>query len=998
MADIDPSVQRLLEALDSVSDSIRTGQDAFEDSKDKSKEVTRKLDSELRKLGLTLKTVTDQEDDLVKKRQDRAKLEEEVNEKLRKSGKVREDATQAELEHYKNTQKQNVLFESTLASMGRYIDANNKIVKSSVDLTSAQQKTIDKFKSHDQAQDKFNEMMGGMGKTLGMFAAKAAFEVLTAAVIGTYRGMIVYQDMLLGGAEGETVIAAQRATEMRAMAQATENIGRAMQDTATNTFAVGAAMLALNPIAGLVTIGLSGLAWILGKGAEAAAEIQKREADLEEKRGKIVSQLFQDFQKLSSASLTGAEGMTGVRENLEKFGLSLAHFDKFGKALQENTRNLALFGAGTVDGVKKFTETASKLVTSELGKTLETMGVTVEEQMSHTAAYMTQQAKFGLKINQDQAAAAGKYIQELDKLAVLTGATRKEQEDARKAVLNINQLRSAMIEAAESGQTAKAQELQRAFETASSMMAAGMKDEAGAFARLISAGGVVDADTARAQQMYGGKGGLVESTRTGQGSEFERLEMAARGAYQQEARFAGTTKLTGTISGMTSGNVGAIADLMTTLKKYGESEEAKKGMKFEEYVEKTRTVTDKATIDQLKKMREDREEALKLQTSLLTGQDIAAKTMLAAGNKMLDAANKMLNLKGMPDQPISTPGGVGSKESQVSQQFKTERQKKEALEIETRLEREKLEIEKGRAAEEVKVARLKEFEARQNAEKARAFEQHALRKQSMASTWGGPARLPTPTPSLPSSTGGGSSSDSSRTEGTVGTYSRSAQSRSSGTGGSETTIEKLKRAGLILRPYGDVHREGAEVDDRLINKSLELQAMFGDNFGMFTSFNDNYHKETGSDHAKGLAVDFTLKRKPTVEEGKKLVAQLKSMGFIHAQDEYNFPSPNATGDHIHAALGPKAFHGGIFDGPMSGYQVEMHGKEAIVPLNDPASRLKATENVSSEPLSSMGTNNSTTDNRILTDLFGMMENKFDDMIRKLDTGNGYADKLVKAMA
>lgn len=977
MADLDPTVQKLLEALDSVSDSIRSGQDAFADSKDKSEEVTRKLDSELRKLGLTLKTVTNQEDDLVKKRTDRAKLEEEVNQKLKQSGKVREDATQAEVEHYKNTQKQNVLFETTLASMGRYIDANDKIVKSTVDLSQAQQKTIDKFKSQDQATEKFNDMMGGMGKTLGIFAAKAAFELLSAAVIGTYKGMVAAQDALFDGQRGQSVEAAEAAEKMRAMAGATERIGSMMTDLGTTIAGVGLAFAAVNPVIGLLTAAVGGLIAVLGYGTQASAEIQKREAELELKRAKLNDELYANFQKLSGASLTGAEGMTGVYNDLHKFGLTIKDFDKFGKVLQENTKNLALFGAGTVDGVKKFTETASTLVKSELGKTLETMGITVEEQMSHTAAYMTQQARFGLKSSQDQAAAAGKYIQELDKLAVLTGATRKEQEDARKAVMNVNQLRSAMIEAAESGQTEKAQELQRAFETASSMMAAGMKDEAGAFARLMAAGGTVDADTARAQQMYGGKGGLIEATRTGQGSEVDRLELAARGAYQQEARFASTTKLTGPIPGVT-GQVGPIADLMTNIKNFAESQEKKNGMSLNDYLEKQRVVTDKATKEQRELEQKNREKALNQEIALMNRQDIAVTTMLTAGKTMLDAANKMLKSAGFNDKPSSTPGGVGSKESQVSQQFKAEREKKEALEVETRVSREKLEKEKGRAAEEVKIARLAEFEAKRNAEKARAFEQHALRQQSMTSTWGGSNR---PQASAPTLSGGSTLSSSN---------------------------EQLKDAGLRIKS-GDVQAAGSKVDPKLLEIAKQAQATIP-GFNYFSAFNDNFHNEKSPNslHTKGLAFDFTVnpgrgKSKPSKEDSDHIIKLLKDMGIDSVINEYDNPSSKSTGGHFHAELNmPKAYDGGLFDGPASGYPVEMHKREAIVPLPDPSSKIsvETPATASKTPLSSVLTNssNSEMDGKMLKQLFSMMENKFDEMIRKLDTGNDYSDKLVKAMA
>jgi len=102
----------------------------------------------------------------------------------------------------------------------------------------------------------------------------------------------------------------------------------------------------------------------------------------------------------------------------------------------------------------------------------------------------------------------------------------------------------------------------------------------------------------------------------------------------------------------------------------------------------------------------------------------------------------------------------------------------------------------------------------------------------------------------------------------------------------------------------------------------------------------------------------------------------------------------------------QARNGGLFNGPNSGYQVELHGREAVVPLANPSDKISVGKNVDKSPLDSVAsnTNNISTsqaapDNSgILQELLEMMEYKFDDMIDKLAQGNTYADKLVKSMA
>jgi hypothetical protein len=101
----------------------------------------------------------------------------------------------------------------------------------------------------------------------------------------------------------------------------------------------------------------------------------------------------------------------------------------------------------------------------------------------------------------------------------------------------------------------------------------------------------------------------------------------------------------------------------------------------------------------------------------------------------------------------------------------------------------------------------------------------------------------------------------------------------------------------------------------------------------------------------------------------------------------------------------EAKKGGITDGPMSGYPATLHGNEIIAPLspNSILEKLAKTPVEESSTItnglasaSAIQTDN--TLNSMMATLIEMMENKFDNMIDKLDQNNTYSDKLVKAMA
>ena len=120
--------------------------------------------------------------------------------------------------------------------------------------------------------------------------------------------------------------------------------------------------------------------------------------------------------------------------------------------------------------------------------------------------------------------------------------------------------------------------------------------------------------------------------------------------------------------------------------------------------------------------------------------------------------------------------------------------------------------------------------------------------------------------------------------------------------------------------------ERGQYDPRLIGLARNLQDMYP---GItFTGIND---RDNGA-HGRGEALDFTLPGMTVgdVEQGRSMVESLRNMGFGFALDEYNNPSPRATGPHFHAQLAT----GGIVSGPKGGYNAMLHGTEAVVPLPD----------------------------------------------------------------
>ncbi len=97
----------------------------------------------------------------------------------------------------------------------------------------------------------------------------------------------------------------------------------------------------------------------------------------------------------------------------------------------------------------------------------------------------------------------------------------------------------------------------------------------------------------------------------------------------------------------------------------------------------------------------------------------------------------------------------------------------------------------------------------------------------------------------------------------------------------------------------------------------------------------------------------------------------------------------------------KARNGGVFEGPETGYLVELHGNEMVAPTEKFRQLLDNMQQVTKQELgpvtnttSTTATSSSSTDPALFADMMEMMEEKFNDIIDALNEGNGISDKIL----
>jgi len=202
--------------------------------------------------------------------------------------------------------------------------------------------------------------------------------------------------------------------------------GSTIGDITTAAAATSTALgtLAAGPLGGLIggAIGLS------IKGLGASAEFAASRLD----------ETVPIYQSLGSVGATTAEGFDGLLAQLDRTGG--VSFPAFQRSVLASSVGLAALEGTTARGASRLAETFGELSNrnTELGRRLLSLGFSVDEIGERTAEFITTQTLFSARqarSERDLAGASADYLEQLDRLARVTGASRQQQEEVRRAAL-----------------------------------------------------------------------------------------------------------------------------------------------------------------------------------------------------------------------------------------------------------------------------------------------------------------------------------------------------------------------------------------------------------------------------------------------------------------------------------------------------------------------------------------------------------------------------------
>jgi len=502
----------------------------------------------------------------------KTKLESDAEKVVKERIKAEQEATKTLV---RNSQEQNKIFQNALRS-NQGVDA-----------------------ALNTLQDRLLDMSGGSKVfSTAIEAGRIAIDGFITVLKAAYDAEVNYTKAILAGERGQQVVA-KRAEEVgKAFNSVIDQIGNFL-------IGLGAAAAVLG---GPLGIAFGAAAAAAGTAAKMYSKASNTALEFATQMAGLRDKLYQGFSELAKASMAGAGGMTQVERQLATMQMSISEVSEFASLVRNAGKEIRLFGARTTDGLENFAQTAGKLIKSDLGRTLEIMGITAQDQREHTLEFMTMQARFGMlqgKSVTDLGKSAGNYILEMDRLAELTGATRKEQEDARKQIMSIQELRAKMLLA----KTPEEQErLKFGLQTAEALSAAGLKGMGAGLAKFIAGGGAITGESAPG---YMAMPELFKRTLRGQGTVAGNIA----GAAPQLEAFLKMAAQTGQYSAEAVKDLvgpdgfGPGSDLLIKLKNI--PEEAKKSdVALREYLSKNREVTDKQTAAQVDLIRSQREKAI----------------------------------------------------------------------------------------------------------------------------------------------------------------------------------------------------------------------------------------------------------------------------------------------------------------------------------------------------------------------------------------------------
>ena len=650
---------------------------------------------------------------------------------------------------------------------------------------------------------------------------------------------------------------------------------------------------------------------------------------LGEGAGEVAKLMIDQFQTGLKAYKDLADtGLANSFEDMSKTAKSTGLlFQDVNSALSKYTTDVANFGGSMSKGMKTFRETSESLKGTR--EEFRALGIGAQEFTEYQAKYMAQETRMGNARNQNLAKGTQEYIEQLDTLSKLTGLSRKDLQAQRDAALSETKFGAAVSE--------MTKQTRESFMNLNTYISAKGGPNLAQGLRDLTSGAVTSDAAKQLMLQTGGKASeVVDKMRSGaltaeQGFDELRKSMDPK-AMAEYAKYTGDSALA--------------AKNFSEVQKMSNSE-----------------APTKADIAEIEKNRKDN----------ITGVNAQTKAVTAAEGKMYDASRQIQDMstsseaaaksidlmatavKGATDmlqKVIGSPSGDGQKKSGG---YGTAPGAGGAM---------------GATKSVAK-------EAQQGAVKAQS--------RSYASTNMTPVEaqnaLDSKDQRLIKDSGGQKMLEAIAS----GMSNKEANEKY---GNKEKSIDDiLSFAGGIAGNRRNFDDLDSSLKEKVIAAATEYNQMTGGKGKLLI----NSAARSQDDQAKIKGQRGNLAAEPgTSKHERGMAVDIQNYGddaAMSALQKNGLKNTVVKGEPWHFE---QARTGGIFKGPSTGYNVELHGEEIVTPANEGVSK------------QALGTSTAFgQESQMMDGMFARLDQmieKYDTIIELLDDGNDHSKKLVNAMA
>jgi muramidase (phage lysozyme) len=202
-------------------------------------------------------------------------------------------------------------------------------------------------------------------------------------------------------------------------------------DAMTEATQIAAVALSLLVPGGALVKGVvAGLTFLGTQALKTAAEMQKAANDQ-------ADATYKAFQAFSKAGATGADGLKGFFDDVNRMRLNVNQLDSMATVIGNSAKDMASMG-GTVNKARgQFANLVQGMGDFETG--MLNLGMSYDDQAEAAMGYMKLQNTLSQGQQRDYGKLSGgmkKYLEETEALARVTGLNRKEQEAAQEKMLS----------------------------------------------------------------------------------------------------------------------------------------------------------------------------------------------------------------------------------------------------------------------------------------------------------------------------------------------------------------------------------------------------------------------------------------------------------------------------------------------------------------------------------------------------------------------------------